>query len=67
MAVRSMTAAAGCPAAPLGLGRDLPPARLVRLHRAAFLIVLVFMYWPTFTGLYYAFTDWNPGLGRSTS
>jgi ABC-type sugar transport system permease subunit len=28
----------------------------------AFLIVLVFMYWPTFTGFYYAFTDWNPGL-----
>lgn len=24
--------------------------------------MLVFLYWPTFTGLYYAFTDWNPGL-----
>lgn len=28
----------------------------------AFLSVAVFLYWPTFTGFYYAFTDWNPGL-----
>jgi len=28
----------------------------------AFLSVLILMYWPTFTGLFYAFTDWNPGL-----
>jgi ABC-type sugar transport system permease subunit len=28
----------------------------------AFLSVLVFMDVPTFSGFYYAFTDWNPGL-----
>jgi len=28
------------------------------------LLVLVFTYWPTFSGLVYAFTDWQPGLER---
>jgi ABC-type sugar transport system permease subunit len=28
------------------------------------LLVLVFMYWPTFSGMFYAFTDWQPGLER---
>jgi ABC-type sugar transport system permease subunit len=27
-------------------------------------LVLVFMYWPTFSGMFYAFTDWQPGLER---
>jgi ABC-type sugar transport system permease subunit len=38
-------------------------------HRASygfilpsFISVLVFMYWPTFAGMFYAFTDWKPGL-----
>ncbi|MCC6176685.1 MAG: sugar ABC transporter permease [Chloroflexi bacterium] len=28
----------------------------------AFVTVAVFMYWPTFTGFFYAFTDWKPGI-----
>jgi ABC-type sugar transport system permease subunit len=28
------------------------------------ILVLVFMYWPTFSGMFYAFTDWQPGLER---
>jgi ABC-type sugar transport system permease subunit len=28
------------------------------------LLVLLFMYWPTFSGMFYAFTDWQPGLER---
>src|SRR5688572_2642 len=28
------------------------------------LLVGVFMYWPTFSGMFYAFTDWQPGLER---
>jgi ABC-type sugar transport system permease subunit len=28
------------------------------------LLVVVFTYWPTFSGLIYAFTDWQPGLER---
>ena len=27
-------------------------------------LVLTFMYWPTFSGMFYAFTDWQPGLER---
>ena len=28
------------------------------------ILVLTFMYWPTFSGIFYAFTDWQPGLER---
>lgn len=30
----------------------------------ALVLVLVFTYWPTFSGLIYSFTDWQPGLQR---
>ena len=28
----------------------------------AFVSVVIFSYWPTFSGMFYAFTDWKPGL-----
>lgn len=62
MAVRSMTRA---PAAPprRSVWAEIYRRRVSYAFMApSFLTVLVFMYWPTFTGFYYAFTDWNPGL-----
>src|SRR4051812_44574508 len=62
MAVRSMTASPVLPAR-RSVWAEIYRQRVSYAFIApAFLIVLVFMYWPTFTGLYYAFTDWNPGL-----
>lgn len=28
----------------------------------SFVTVVLFLYWPTFSGLFYAFTDWKPGI-----
>jgi ABC-type sugar transport system permease subunit len=50
---------------PKSLARRIWDARVsYAFLTPSLVLVFVFMYWPTFSGMFYAFTDWQPGLER---
>jgi ABC-type sugar transport system permease subunit len=64
MAITSISASRGL-ARPRSIWAEIYRARMSYLFiLPAFLTVVAFSYWPTFSGMFYAFTDWKPGIGE---